>query len=74
MRKIFEVELGSENGFTELTLPATPYALLDALEKLDLADKENPRWELLRTHNTGRAFQHLDLSTPVRFCSFSPNR
>lgn len=60
MRKVFEVELASENGCTELTLPATPYAMLDALEKLELAEGETPRWELLRTYDVGRAFQHLD--------------
>lgn len=60
MRKVFEVELASENGCTELTLPATPYAMLDALERLKLAEGETPRWELLRTYDVGRAFQHLD--------------
>ena len=38
MRKIFEVELASEDRCTELTFPATPYALLDALEKLELKE------------------------------------
>lgn len=60
MRKVFEVELVSENGCTELTLPATPCTMLDALEKLELAEGETPRWELLRTREAGRAFQHLD--------------
>ena len=60
MRKVFEVELASESGCTELTLPATPYAMLDALEKLWLANGEKPEWELLRTHEAGRAFRHLD--------------
>ena len=60
MRKVFEVELASENGCTELTLPATPCTMLDALEKLELAEGETPRWELLRTREAGRAFQHLD--------------
>ena len=60
MRKVFEVELASENGCTELTLPATPYALLDALEKLDLADGEVPRWEILRMPNCGHLSPYLD--------------
>lgn len=60
MRKVFEVELASENGCTELTLPATPCTMLDALEKLELAEGETPQWELLRTYDIGRAFQHLD--------------
>ena len=38
MCKIFEVELASEDRCTELTFPATPYALLDALEKLELKE------------------------------------
>lgn len=60
MRKVFEVELASENGGTELTLPATPYALLDALQKLDLADGEAPRWEILRMPSCGHLSPYLD--------------
>ncbi len=60
MRKVFEVELSSENGCTELTLPAAPYALLDALEKLELADDEAPRWEILRMHSCGHLSPYLD--------------
>lgn len=60
MREVFEVELASENGCTELTLPAAPYAMLDALDKLRLAEGEALGWELLRTYDAGRAFQHLD--------------
>lgn len=60
MRKVFEVELASENGCTELTLPATPYAMLDALEKLDLADGEAPRWEILRVPSCGHLSPYLD--------------
>lgn len=60
MRKVFEVELASENGCTELTLPASPYALLDALEKLDLADGEVPRWEILRMPSCGHLSPYLD--------------
>ena len=60
MRKVFEVELASEDRCTELTLPAAPYALLDALEKLDLADGEAPRWEILRMPNCGHLSPYLD--------------
>lgn len=61
MRKIFEVELGSDSGlYTELALPATPYAMLDTLEKLRLAEGEAPGWELLRIYDAGRAFQYPD--------------
>ena len=60
MRKVFEVELASENGCAELTLPAAPYTLLDALEKLDLADGEAPRWEILRIPSCGHLSPYLD--------------
>ena len=60
MRKVFEVELASENGCAELTLPATPYAMLDAMEKLDLADGEAPRWEILRMPSCGHLSPYLD--------------
>ena len=61
MRKVFEVELSSQDGLcAELTLPAAPYALLDALERLDLADGEAPRWEILRMPNCGHLSPYLD--------------
>lgn len=60
MREIFEVELASENGCTELALPATPYALLDALEKLDLAEGERPRWEIIQTPACHHLYPYLD--------------
>lgn len=53
MRKVFEVELASENGCTQLALPAVPYALLDALEKLRLVEQEAPQWEILASHDVG---------------------
>ena len=61
MRKVFEVELSSQDGFcAELTLPATPYALLDAVEKLELADGEAPGWKILRLPICGRLSPYLD--------------
>ena len=60
MRKVFEVELSSENGCTELALPAAPYALLDAVEKLELADGEAPGWEILRLPSFGHLSPYLD--------------
>ena len=61
MRKVFEVELSSQEGFcAELTLPAAPYALLDAVEKLELADGEAPKWELLSAFDAGYIFCYLD--------------
>lgn len=60
MRKVFEVELASENGCTQLALPAAPYALLDALEKLRLEDGEAPRWEILRIDTANGITPYLD--------------
>ena len=60
MRKVFEVELASEDRCTELTLPATPYALLDALEKLELAEGERPNWEILQTPACHNIYPYLD--------------
>ena len=61
LRKVFEVELSSQDGLcAELTLPAAPYALLDALERLDLADGEAPRWEILRMHSCSHLSPYLE--------------
>jgi len=60
LRKVFEVELASENGGAKLNLPAAPYALLDALENLELADGGTPRWELLSAFGAGYIFLHMD--------------
>lgn len=61
MRKIFGVELGAGSGCcTELTLPATPYAMLDALEKLRLEEGEEPQWEILLTHDCCRIYPYLN--------------
>lgn len=60
MHKVFDVELSSENGSTELALPAAPYAMLDALEKLRLEDGEAPRWEILRINTANGITPYLD--------------
>lgn len=60
MRKVFEAELSSKNGCTQLTLPAGSHALLDALERLRLEPGETPRWELLSAYDAGYIFQHMD--------------
>lgn len=60
MRKVFEVELASENGCTELTVPATPYALLDALEQLWLTEGEAPGWEILQSDAFPGISMYLD--------------
>ena len=61
MRKVFDVELGAQSSYcTELTLPATPWSMQDALEKLALKEGEVPRWEILRTHSCDKLYPYLD--------------
>ena len=60
MRKVFEVELSSKNGCTELALPATRYALLDAVEKLERREGERPDWEILQTPACHNIYPYLD--------------
>lgn len=63
MRKVFEVELGAQSGnFTQLTLPAAPYALLDALEKLRLEDGEIPTWTTLSIYSCEHITDFIDKS------------
>ena len=48
MDEIFVVELSNRKGqYCNLTLPATDYELLDALEQLHMAPGENPKWEII---------------------------
>ena len=58
MAKVFSVELSDgANRFAELTLPATDYELLDALDKLQLQPGASPQWEIYEhTH-----FQYLEV-------------
>ena len=61
MRKVFEMELGARSGhFTQLILPAAPYAMLDALEKLRLEDGEAPTWATLSVFNCERIADFMD--------------
>lgn len=51
MRKVFEVYLAKADqpdsaACAELSLPAAPYQLQDAFDKLRLADGESPYWEI----------------------------
>ena len=48
MDKILTVYLGNSNteAGTELALLASPYELLDAMDKLRLEDSEKPYWEI----------------------------
>lgn len=48
MDEVFVVELSNRKGqYCNLTLPATDYELLDALEQLHMAPGENPKWEIV---------------------------
>lgn len=61
MRKVFKVELDGHNGvYTKLTLPATPCVMLDALEKLWLAEGEAPGWEILQSDAFPGVSMYLD--------------
>ena len=61
MREVFDVELGAESGrFTELALPASPWSMQDALEKMCLKEGEIPHWEVLRTHSCDGIYPYLD--------------
>ena len=61
LRKVFEVELGARSGhFTQLILPAAPYAMLDALEKLRLEEVEAPTWATLSVFNCERIADFMD--------------
>ena len=61
MDKVFNVELGTDNRrYCELELPATPYELLDALEKLQMKPGDQPRWEFIE--NTRFHFLHVHLT------------
>lgn len=67
MRRIFNTELSVKSGgVTELTLPATPYAMLDALEKLQMEDGEKPKWEILQIYDCNSIVPFLDHSGPVQ--------
>lgn len=61
MDKVFNVELSSDNRrYCELELPATPYELLDALEKLQMKPGDQPRWEFIE--NNRFHFLHVHLT------------
>lgn len=61
MDKVFTVELATDqHRYCELELPATPYELLDALEKLQMKPGDQPRWEFIE--NTQFYFLHVHLT------------
>ena len=61
MDKVFTVELATDKRrCCELELPATPYELLDALEKLQMKPGDQPRWEFIE--NSRFHFLHVHLT------------
>ena len=55
------MELASgKKRYCELELPASPYELLDALEKLQMKPGEAPRWEIIE--HTSFQFLHVHLA------------
>ena len=58
MRKVFEVELNSPDcdAYAALTLPALPHAMLDALERLGLAEGQLPGWRITRAYGDRNPF------------------
>ena len=57
MDKVFCVELTGNHRFYNLSLPATDYELLDALDRLGMTGQDKPEWEIIEhTH-----FQYLEL-------------
>ena len=61
MDKVFTVELATDKRrYCELELPATPYELLDALEKLQMKPGDQPRWEFIE--NSRFHFLHVHLT------------
>lgn len=60
MDKVFRVELsGNKDRCCELELPAAYYSLLDALDKLQIAPGDKPRWEFLEHHSFPFLHVHL---------------
>ena len=61
MDKVFTVELATDKRrYCELELSATPYELLDALDKLQMKSGEQPRWEFIE--NNRFHFLHVHLT------------
>lgn len=56
MNKVFRVELSGGNGcYCELELPAAPYELLDALERLQMPMDGKPDWDIMSAVYTAQA-------------------
>ncbi len=61
MDKVFTVELASgKRRYCEVDLLASPYEMLDALEKLQMRSGEKPNWEIVG--HMGFQFLHVHLN------------
>lgn len=61
MNEVFVVELSNRKGqYCNLTLPATDYELLDALEQLHMDPGENPKWEIIEHTDFQQLHAFLD--------------
>ena len=59
MGNMFRIELtDNENRYCELSLPATDYELLDALEILRMQPGDEPKWEIIQH---GNRTEHLQI-------------
>ena len=70
---MFRVELaGGMHRYCELSLPATDYELLDALDKLQMQPGDQPRWEFCQNNNnTGHLQIYLNDCTIYELNAFS---
>lgn len=73
MANMFRVELaGGMHRYCELSLPATDYELLDALDKLQMQPGDQPRWEFCQNNNnTGHLQIYLNDCTIYELNAFS---
>lgn len=61
MNEVFVVELSNRKGqYCNLTLPATDYEMLDALEQLHMEPGENPKWEIIEYTDFQQLLPFLD--------------
>ena len=60
MDKVFTVELtGNGNCYATVDLPLTPYGMLDALDKLRMTPRDDPKWEICDFHQHHELYQRI---------------
>ena len=73
MGEIFVVELSNRKGqYYKLTLPATDYKLLDALEQLHMDPGENPKWEIIGIPSSSSSMPSWTMSAACMSSMRSP--